>query len=137
MYVLTRNYVKWHPRKDLEILSIHNPVCPLHGHTLIIPDGRWARTNFFLFLLLTRQSLPFRGKSRDLFNRRSWRSYPYILNPRDDGSGVCSWGNRRTLPRDADPLLPNIRQRLVLLGPHLGIHVLIEPGHHFYKKENT
>ena len=68
VHVLTRNYVEWHLGKDLEVLNIHNLVCLLHGHTLIIPDGRWARTNSFLFLFLTRHSLPFRGRSRDLFN---------------------------------------------------------------------
>ena len=31
------------------------------------------------------------------------------------------------------PLLSDIGQRLVLLGPHLCIHVLVELGRHLYK----
>ena len=32
-------------------------------------------------------------------------------------------------------LLSNAGQWLVLLGPHLHIHILVEFGRHFYKKE--
>ena len=50
VYMLTRNYVERHSRKDLEVLSLYNVMCPLHGHTLVIPDGR---THFPLLLLLS------------------------------------------------------------------------------------
>ena len=39
VHVLTRNYIEGHSRKDLEVPNIHNTVCSLHGHTLVIPDG--------------------------------------------------------------------------------------------------
>ena len=56
VYMLTPNYVERHSRKDLEVLSLYNIMCPLHGHTLIVLNGR---THFLLLLLLSRQSLPF------------------------------------------------------------------------------
>ena len=65
VHMLTRNYVEGHSGKNLEVLSIHNTVCQLHGHTLVIPDGR---THFLLLLLLTRHSLPFGGRGRDFLN---------------------------------------------------------------------
>ena len=104
--MLTRNHIEWHPGKDLEVLNIHKPMCPFHGHTLVIPDCGWARTNFFLLLFLTWQSLPFRRRGRDLFNWHSWRSCPYILNPRNDRSGVCNWSNGRTFPVTRAPFFP-------------------------------
>ena len=50
VYMLTRHYVERHSIKDLEVLSLYNSMCPLHGHTLVIPDGR---THFPLLLLLS------------------------------------------------------------------------------------
>ena len=40
MYMLAHNHVERHFKKDFKVLSLHNVMCPLHGHTLIVPDGR-------------------------------------------------------------------------------------------------
>ena len=86
VYMLTRHYVERHSKKDLEVLSLYNVMCPLHGHTLVIPDGR---THFPLLLLLSRNSLPFGGRGGDFLDGGSRRSHPHALDPRDDGSGIC------------------------------------------------
>ena len=51
VHMLTRNYVEGHSRKDLEVLSLYNIMCSLHGHTLVILD---VRTHFLLLPLLSR-----------------------------------------------------------------------------------
>ena len=51
--------------------------------------------------------------------------------------GVASAEGRkdgRTLPGDANSLFTNVRQKFVLLGPHLGVHIFVESGLHLYKK---
>ena len=47
MDVLIRNCVEWHTRKNLQVLSSHDPMCPFHRQSLIVPDSRRVRISLF------------------------------------------------------------------------------------------
>ena len=53
--VLTRDHVDRYPRKDLKVLSFHNIVCPLHGHTFVI---KYRRACSLLLFVFSRQPRP-------------------------------------------------------------------------------
>ena len=47
MDVLIRNCVEWHTRKNLQVLSSHDPMCPFHRQSLVVLDGRRVRIDLF------------------------------------------------------------------------------------------
>ena len=101
--------------------------------SFIAPYGGRVRVSFFL--LLARYTWPFQWRSGNLFNRSGWRGRPHSLKTGDDGSSRSNRSNRRTFPCYTYPFLPDTGQRLVLLRPHLCIHILVELGHHFCKNK--
>ena len=62
----TGHNIGGHPSKNLEVFSSDNPVSPVHGQSLVTPDGK--RTGINLLLFFRRQTRSLGGRSQELFN---------------------------------------------------------------------
>ena len=133
MDVASCNIVEGHTRKGLQILGSNNPVSLVHRQSLVIPNGGWVRVN--LLLLLARQSQPFGNRSRELFHRGGRRSRPHHFSNKDNRSDGNKGSREGAFPSDAHRFLDDVRQWLIFLRSHLHVHILIELGRHFCKKE--
>ena len=49
--VVSRNLVEGHTEKDLQVFNSHDPVCPFHHQSLVVPNGRRARISILLLFV--------------------------------------------------------------------------------------
>ena len=118
------NLVGGHAREDLKFLSHEGILCPRQRKVRVILNaGRMGGGLLFPFIGHT---LPFQEWG-NFFHRGSRGSYPRRLS--DEGRGS-----------DGDPFLynahyslPEVGKGLVLLGPHLCIHLLVKFHCHLYE----
>ena len=107
MDVISHDLVGRHTRENLQVLNNDDLVRPFHRKFNIVPDIGCSGVS--LLLPFTFQVWPLGSRSRDLFDRSGWRSYPCHLSTGD------SWSNRGALPYNVYCPLAKIGQWLILL----------------------
>ena len=120
--MMTHHLVRRHPRDLLQLLR--GFVSPCQSRPCISPD---ASSNF-LFPFVP--SLSLLWMRSDLLRGSNWQSDPNFLGSRTKRTLFGS-----LLLDDPNPPLPDTGERLVLFYLNMGIHLLVEFGHHLCKKK--
>ena len=127
MEVTPHNLIDRHSREYFHVISTKDVLSTCQGNPSIIPNTRRSGVN--LLFLLVPSPWPLMPWSKLLY-RGGRQRYPY--RPRSwSGQKSCKYGGPSL--RYTDGLSPNSGQRLILLAPHPGIHVLVELRCHFFK----
>ena len=128
MKVMPHNVIGGHPWEHFQVICTKDVLSTHQSNPGIILDAGGSGVNL-LFLLIPGPWLFVLGSK--LLHRRGRRCYPHHPKGRS-GRKCCKYGGPSL--RYTNELSPNSEQGLVLLVPHLSIHVFVELRCHFCKR---